>query len=170
MEKSAGLSSPSNSDTASDDPTRSGAERPIPDPANLEVLAEIADLAFFQVDENRDIVSVSPALEEITGFKAEEVMGRSCLTMIRCRECLRGCGVFQDKEVKDVPLTLYRADGTTVEVLKSGRAFLEGDRVMGALETVRLVRKHGGPRGAPRRNSTPFWGLWAGTSSSPMAK
>ena len=62
----------------------------IPNPEELGVLAEVADLAYFQVDENRDIVSVSPALEEITGFKAEEVLGRSCLTMIRCKECLRG--------------------------------------------------------------------------------
>ena len=80
----------------------------MPDPEGLGILAEVADLAFFQVDENRDIVAVSPALERITGFRAEDVIGRSCLTMIRCRECLRGCGVFEDKEVKDVPLTLYQ--------------------------------------------------------------
>ncbi len=115
------------------------AGRKVPNPKELSVLAEVANLAFFQVDENRDIVAVSPALEEITGFRAEDVMGRSCLTMIRCRECLKGCGVFEDKEVKDVPLTLYRADGTTVEVRKSGRAFVDGDRVVGALETVELV-------------------------------
>ena len=121
----------------------------VPEPEQLRVLAEIADLAYFQVDENRDIVSVSPALEEITGFTAEEVLGRSCLTMIRCRECLRGCGVFEDKEVKDVPLTLYRADGTTIDVLKSGRAFVEGDRVVGALETVQLVAEARKPSSGP---------------------
>ena len=109
----------------------------------------MADLAFFQVDQNRDIVSVSPALERITGFRAEEVIGRSCLTMIRCRECLEGCGVFRDKEVKDVPLTLYRADGSTVNILKSGRAFVEGDRVVGALETVRLVEAERPAPGSP---------------------
>jgi PAS domain S-box-containing protein len=118
----------------------------VPDPKELQVLGEVADLAFFQVDGNRDIVSVSPALERMTGFSASDVLGRSCLTLIRCRECLRGCGVFEEKEVKSVPLTLYRADGTTIEVLKSGRAFMEGDRVAGALETVQLV---GEPRVAP---------------------
>lgn len=121
----------------------------VPNPEGLGVLAEVADLAFFQVDENRDIVSVSPALERITGFRAEEVVGRSCLTMIRCRECLRGCGVFEDKEVKDVPLTLYRADGTTIDVLKSGRAFVDGDRVVGALETVQLVGEARAPSSGP---------------------
>lgn len=124
-------------------------EDPLPDPETLGVLAEIADLAFFQVDENRDIVSVSPALERITGFKADEVVGRSCLTMIRCRECLKGCGVFSDKEVKAVPLTLYRADGSTVSVLKSGRAFVEGDRVVGAVETVRLTEAARPAAGSP---------------------
>ena len=98
---------------AEEDPSAIG----VPDPNALGLLAEVADLAYFQVDENRDIVSVSPALERITGFRAEEVVGRSCLTMIRCRECLRGCGVFEDKEVKDVPLSLYRvlqhSSGTT---------------------------------------------------------
>lgn len=123
--------------------------RDLPDPKELEVLADVADLAYFQVDENRDIVSVSPALERITGFKAEDVIGRSCLTMIRCKECLRGCGVFQDKEVKDVPLTLYRADGSTVDVLKSGRAFVEGDSVKGALETVRLADPEREPSAGP---------------------
>jgi PAS domain S-box-containing protein len=113
----------------------------VPDPKELEALAEVADLAYFQVDENRDITAVSPALERITGFKAEDVIGRSCLTMIRCRECLRGCGVFEDKVVKDVPLTLFRADGTTVDVYKSGKAFTEGDHVVGALETVRLAEQ-----------------------------
>ncbi len=151
MEKSQGSSSPPASNTTSDHPAGSGSDRPVPSPDHLEVLGEVANLAFFQVDENRDIVSVSPALEEITGFKAEEVMGRSCLTMIRCRECLRGCGVFQDKEVKDVPLTLYKADGTTVDVLKSGRAFVEGDRVVGALETIRLVEEERRPAGSPPR-------------------
>ncbi|MGD2120528.1 MAG: sigma 54-interacting transcriptional regulator [Gemmatimonadota bacterium] len=126
-------------------PTPSG----LPDPTDLNVLADVAGLAYFQVDENRDIVSVSPALERITGFKAEEVVGRSCLTMIRCKECLRGCGVFKEKDVKDVPLTLYRADGSTVDVLKSGRAFVEGDRVTGALETVRLASEARRPAAGP---------------------
>jgi len=151
MEKSAGSSSPPTSSTAVETHAVAESGRPTPKPNELKVLAEVANLAYFQVDENRDIVAVSPALEEITGFKAEEVMGRSCLTMIRCRECLRGCGVFQDKEVKDVPLTLYRADGTTVDVLKSGRAFVEGDRVVGALETVRLVEEERRPAGSPPR-------------------
>jgi PAS domain S-box-containing protein len=121
----------------------------VPNPRELQVLADVADLAFFQVDENRDIVSVSPALEQLTGFKAEDVVGRSCLTMIRCRECLRGCGVFEDKEVKDVPLTLYRADGSTVDVLKSGKAFVEDDRVVGAIETVRLAEELSSGPGRP---------------------
>ncbi len=150
MEKSAGSSSPLASNATSENQVGSRSERPVPDPAELQTLAELADLAFFQVDENRDIVAVSPALEEITGFTADEVMGRSCLTMIRCRECLRRCGVFQDKEVKDVPLTLYRADGTTVDVLKSGQAFVDGDRVVGALETIRLATERSTrPPGSP---------------------
>ncbi|MGD8362199.1 MAG: PAS domain-containing protein, partial [Gemmatimonadota bacterium] len=123
----------------------------MPDPSDLDLLAEVGDVAYFQVDEHRDIVAVSPALERITGFRAEDVIGRSCLTMIRCRECLRGCAVFTDKAVKDVPLTLYRADGSTVDVRKSGRAFVDGDHVVGAIETVKVV----GGSGSPEPGKTP---------------
>ncbi|MEZ4416715.1 MAG: sigma 54-interacting transcriptional regulator [Gemmatimonadota bacterium] len=108
-----------------------------PDPRALESLGALAHLAYFQVDEHRNLVALSPALEELTGFRAEDVLGRSCLTVIRCSECRQGCGVFRHHEVVDAPITLSRADGTTVDVLKSGRVFLdEQGEIRGALEVV----------------------------------
>ena len=108
--------------------------------ASLSVLAEVADLGFFQVDGERNIIDVSPAMERITGFSKEEVMGRSCLTMIRCQECLQGCGVFRLGTVHDRRITLFRKDGSEVEVSKSGTALRdESGEIVGALETVRPV-------------------------------
>jgi PAS domain S-box-containing protein len=110
------------------------------DQSSLTVLAEVADLGFFQVDGERNIVDVSPALERITGFTKEEVLGRSCLTMMRCQECLQGCGVFRLGTVHDHKITLYRKDGSEVEVSKSGTALRNSEgEIVGAIETVRPV-------------------------------
>ena len=110
-------------------------------------LADLADLAYFQVDEERNVVSISPAMERLTGFSAADVLGRSCLTVNRCQECLRSCGVFRHGQVKDIRLKLFRADGTEVEVLKSGRVFRDGDgNITGAVEVVRPVDAAQAPR------------------------
>ncbi len=101
------------------------------------VLADLADLAYFEVDAHRNLVSMSPALERLTGFDADEVLGRSCLTVIRCEECREGCGVFKQREVLDAPITLTRKDGSTIQVLKSGRTFTdEAGAITGAIEVV----------------------------------
>ena len=104
------------------------------------LLAELADLPYFRVDAERNVVEVSPAMERLTGFRAEDVLGRSCLRLHRCEECLRGCGVFENGTVRDSHIQLYRADGTVVDVSKSGRVYLdESGEIVGALEIVRPV-------------------------------
>ena len=66
------------------------------------------------------------------------MMGRSCLTVIRCSECLKGCGVFKHGVVRDVRLTIYREDGTELEVLKSGTVFRDSDgQITGAIEVIK---------------------------------
>ncbi len=102
-------------------------------------LSEMADLAWFEVDADRNIVAMSPALEELTGFRAEDVLGRSCLTAVRCSECLKECGVFRYRDVRDTSLRIYRADGSEIDVLKSGRVIVNEDGdITGAIEVVRL--------------------------------
>jgi PAS domain S-box-containing protein len=109
----------------------------------LTQLAELAGVGFFEVDAERNVVAVSEELERITGFAADEVVGRSCLTLIRCPSCLKGCSVFEHGRVRDGRVVLYRKDGAEVEVFKSGTVRRAADgRVIGALETVRPV--HGG--------------------------
>jgi PAS domain S-box-containing protein len=106
----------------------------------LSQLAELAGVGFFEVDADRNVVAVSPELEQITGFTAEEVVGRSCLTLIRCPSCLKGCSVFEHGRVRDGRVVLYRKDGAEVQVFKSGTVRRDGaGRVIGALETVRPV-------------------------------
>ena len=111
-------------------PTETGIEA-------LTTIARRADLPYFRVDANRDVVEMSPALEQLTGFSADDIVGRSCLRVHRCAECLAGCGVFDNGEVADKELEIYRADGSTLRVSKSGRAFFDEDgHVVGAIEVV----------------------------------
>jgi PAS domain S-box-containing protein len=106
----------------------------------LRQLAELAGVGFFEVDAERNVIAVSPELERITGFAADEVVGRSCLTLIRCPECLKSCSVFEQGRIRDGRVVLYRKDGAEVEVYKSGTVRRGADgRVAGALETVRAV-------------------------------
>ena len=107
-------------------------------------LAEIADLPYFRVDADRNVVEMSPAMERLTGFTAEEAIGRSCLQIHRCEECLAGCGVFDNHTVLDKHLELYRKDGSTVRVRKSGQVFVDEEgRITGAIEVVWPLAEEG---------------------------
>ena len=109
-----------------------------PDNLSLEVLGELADLAWFQVDRDRNVVAMSDAMEELTGIRRDEAVGRPCIYLSRCHECLRHCGVFEGGRVKDHGLTLYDSRGSEIPVAKSGQVLLnrEGE-IIGALEVVR---------------------------------
>lgn len=109
-----------------------------------QVLADLADLPYFRVDADRNVVEISPAMLRLTGFEADEVLGRSCLRVHRCVECLRGCGVFEEGTVRDKRLELYTADGSTVAVSKSGGVFLDDQgEITGALEIVKPLAEAG---------------------------
>lgn len=103
-------------------------------------MARRASLAFFRVDADRNVVEMSPALASLTGFEADDIVGGSCLRVHRCPECLAGCGVFEHGVVEGKELELYRADGSTIRVRKSGRAYRDNDgRITGALEVVEAL-------------------------------
>ena len=118
----------------------------------LEHLSDLAGLAWFEVDADRNIVAMSPALEDLTGFKSEDVLGRSCLTAIRCNECLKGCGVFRHGTVRRAQLSIYRSDGTELEVHKSGQVLKDEEgNITGAVEIVERLE----PQSAPTGGSSP---------------
>ncbi|MDH5759417.1 MAG: PAS domain S-box protein [Gemmatimonadota bacterium] len=122
------------------------------DAATAVALMELADLAWFQVDAERRIVAMSPLMEEVTGFRADDVLGDSCLRIHRCGDCLKGCGVFDRGVVKDIRLELYRADGSLIPVSKSGQVFRDaGGRITGAVEIVRPLDTPPAKAGEARR-------------------
>jgi len=116
----------------------------VDDAANT--IARLAGIGWFQVDAERNLTAVSPELERITGFSADEVLGKPCISLIRCRECLRGCGVFQHGHIDETTLSVFTKDGTEIDIVRAGQVTRDADgNVTGAIETVRLV-DHG--RGA----------------------
>lgn len=98
----------------------------------------VPDAAVFVVDAQRDVLLWSPGAERLLGYRAEEVLGRHCLTGVRCARCLGTCGIAEHGRVADVALELHRADGTPVRVRKWGTAFFDGEgRFAGGIEVLR---------------------------------
>jgi PAS domain S-box-containing protein len=108
------------------------------DPRSLELFGSLTGVGYFQVDAERNVVAISPELEGITGFSAAEVIGKPCIGLIRCQECLKTCGVFRHERVQEARIRIYRKDGAEIEVWRSGAVLRDADHaVTGALETVR---------------------------------
>ncbi len=109
--------------------------------SNKELLRDFLDWAadaLFVVDTDRNIVFWNRQAQELTGFSAEEVLGRHCLSGIRCSNCLYKCGLFEDGSMDRVRVELVTKDGRKLQVRKS--TFLLRDdqgRVMGGVELIR---------------------------------
>lgn len=102
-------------------------------------LGDLVDAAVFMVDAERNIVFWSEGAEKLLGFRAEEVIGEYCLKANRCVSCMKGCGIGEHGEIRNVPLRMYKSDGNPVPVRKTGRAFFDDQgRFVGGLEILRL--------------------------------
>ncbi|HSM03293.1 MAG TPA: sigma 54-interacting transcriptional regulator [Longimicrobiales bacterium] len=105
---------------------------------DASLIGQLANVGHFKVDAERNVTAVSPELTRITGFTEEEVLGRPCLSLLRCPTCLRGCGVFEHGRLDAATLTIYRKDGSELQVERSGVAIRDDQgRITGAVETVR---------------------------------
>ena len=78
--------------------------------------------AVFVVDPDRNILLFNRRAEEVTGFSREEVEGRHCLAGFRCASCLERCRIFERGQIDGAELELFRKDGSTVRVEKSGQS------------------------------------------------
>lgn len=90
------------------------------------------------------ILMVNPAMQQISGYSREELIGRSC-SVFRCDVCDRvraggknhWCELFNIGHAHRKPCSLIRKDGSYVRVLKNASLLRdEKGKVLGAVETV----------------------------------
>ncbi len=126
----------------------------LPEPNTLRVLSELAGTGFFEVDAERNVVAVTPGIERITGFPPSEVLGRSCLSLLRCPSCLKRCGLKQDGRIEGARLTIYRRDGGELDVERAGLALRdETGAFRGGVETLRPAAGRGCAAAPPELDS-----------------
>ena len=96
------------------------------------------------VDEGGTIVSVNKALEKITGYSRDEMLGKPC-TILNCDVCeivleKEGnfwCKLFKTGNLDLRECTFRKKDGNDIHVLKNASLLHDAKgRVMGAVETV----------------------------------
>jgi DNA-binding NtrC family response regulator len=124
--------------------------------AAFEALAELVpDAAVFAVDADRNVLLWSAGAERLLGYPRDEVIGRLCLSGIRCRNCMVGCGIAKYGSIDGVTLELFRADESWVRVRKHAQAFYDESGVFsGAIELLVPTGDTGEPE-VPRRRLPP---------------
>lgn len=89
------------------------------------------------------IQMVNPALERLTGFSKEELLGKPC-TFLNCDICIHSrthgghhwCTLFDEKTVHRRRCNIIRKDGTSLPVLKNASLLMEDGKVVAAVETL----------------------------------
>ena len=90
------------------------------------------------------IVAVNPAAETLTGYAAEELIGKSC-RILDCTGCVifgegpgeKWCKLFQDRMVKAKKCLITNKEHRSISVLKNATVLRDADgRVIGAVETL----------------------------------
>ncbi len=110
----------------------------------IKLLWESMADGVFTLDGNGRITSWNPAMEHITGYRAEEVMGRGCsfLNFNKCfgKSCPSGieeCEILRYKRMDSTECFLRHKDGHDVPVVKSARIVMdENGRLRGVVETI----------------------------------
>jgi PAS domain S-box-containing protein len=90
------------------------------------------------------LVSANKALEKITGYRREELIGKSC-SVLNCNICeivreengSHWCRLFSQGELEMRRCVLMRKDGTTIHILKNASCLQDAEgKVIGAVETM----------------------------------
>ena len=97
----------------------------------FKAIVDTAQEGIMIVDPKGNILSMNPAAESLTGYTAEELVGRNCRTLdcTGCELIAPGednvwCKLFQDGEVKGKKCTITDKEHNIVHVSKNGIANL----------------------------------------------
>jgi len=99
----------------------------------------------FTVGLNRKITSWNKGAEDITGLKAEQVIGKDCLEALDCDAYKEGCALFDDKVDKPIygkECTLY-VDGRKITISKNADTLndWEGNTISGLESFVDITER-----------------------------
>jgi len=119
------------------------------DASFAEMMFEAIAEGVFTLDPDGHITAWNPAMESITGYPADDVIGRKCsiLNFNRClnRSCPNGaleCGIFKQGAVDGKQCTLRHKDGFDIPVLKSARLVKDPNgQIKGIVESVTDLRE-----------------------------
>ncbi len=94
------------------------------------------------VDPEGVILDVNQAMEEISGYRREELLGQPC-TILKCHTCLdtltlgrqKECDLFKQGFIRRGKCTMEKKDGTPFQVLRNGAVLKDrSDRVVAGME------------------------------------
>ncbi len=119
-------------------------DQPIRNEHFVSLLLESLGDGVFTLDPQGRITSWNPAMERITGYQPEEVVGKSCsvLCFSQCfgQQCPANpmeCGIYKYGKVEPTECYLVHKDGRAVPVIKNARVIRETDgSVIGVVEAV----------------------------------
>jgi len=105
------------------------------------VLDSIAD-GVFTVDREWTITSFNKAAEAITGWTADEAVGRSCSEVFRSSTCGRNCAIaeslYRGTPVSNRSITILNREGRKLPVSISASPFADHEgNIIGGVETFR---------------------------------
>ena len=121
---------------------------------HLESLAKIFsafDDAIYIVDKNRKIVYFNQAAENLTGFKAEEIIGKHCydnvlnhVDELGTKLCINGCPLLdsiKNNIVNDSKIYFHHKDGYRVPINVKTIPYVIDNEVLGAIEVFNSLSK-----------------------------
>jgi two-component system cell cycle sensor histidine kinase/response regulator CckA len=101
-------------------------------------ILETMPSGLFTINILRRITSWNKEAEEITGLKAQEVIGRDCLEVLDCDACKQGCALFDDTVDKPIygKECVIHVDGRSITISKNADILRDSEgQVMGGLES-----------------------------------
>ncbi len=96
------------------------------------------------VDPGGKVLSINPAAEKLTGYKAEELIGKSC-RVLDCTGCKildegnaeKWCGLFQKGNVRAKKCLITNKDKRSVNIIKNATILYDQNKkIIGAVETL----------------------------------
>lgn len=104
----------------------------------ISTLAELMAGAIIALDAEGQILLWNRGAERLLGFSSEQVLGKLCSSVIRCRKRDVRDSVAREGKIDDVSVELDHVKGGTVRVRRSARAFFDAQgRFAGAIEILR---------------------------------